>query len=549
MERKARIAIRHMNTQTFSPYRHDLEVLRGIAMVLIILLHGSLSFFNTPWPVQDGPGDETLAVIFLVIHGFQMPLFFVMSGFFTAMMWRTRGMKVWLGHRFRRIFMPLVFGLITVAPLTHWINEKLVDDALDRISRSAPSPLQFPSENIWSAAKLGDLDALKVHVSNQTDLNVPDPYMGFTALSWAILVGEVEVADQLIKAGADVNQKNREGTRPLHEAGFMGQDEIAALLLQNGAAVDVQDEDGATALNYAQTDWADTYLRVKNLQVRLDPVDTFYGRVRFAVLLSQYSLGGKVSALATNNIWRAVTTERIFHHLWLFWFLCWLILAFALYAAIADRFEWAGPPRTLILSPLRYLWLIPLTMVPQWFMSGRGAIPNFGPDNSLAILPMPYLLIYYGIFFFWGAFYYDSDDADAKVGKQWVITMPIALLVIFPVTLTLILSPDSYHKYHLASLILKAVYTWMLVFSLMGICHELITRENRVWRYISDVAYWLYLAHLPLVLVAQELVRAWNLPVIVEFGLVCVGVAGVLLLIHQFFLRYTFLGTLLNRHQ
>ena len=58
----------------------------------------------------------------------------------------------------------------------------------------------------------------------------------------------------------------------------------------------------------------------------------------------------------------------------------------------------------MILSPLRYLWLIPLTMAPQWFMAGRGAIPNFGPDNSLAILPMPYLVIYYGIFFFWGHF-------------------------------------------------------------------------------------------------------------------------------------------------
>ena len=138
-------------------------------------------------------------------------------------------------------------------------------------------------------------------------------------------------------------------------------------------------------------------------------------------------------------------------------------------------------------------------MAPQWFMAGQGAIPNFGPDNSLALLPMPYLLIYYGIFFFWGAFYYDADDADAKVGKQWVITMPIALLVIFPVTLILGLSPDSYQKYHLVSLILKAAYAWMLVFSLMGICHELITRESRVWRYISDVAYWLYLGHLPLI--------------------------------------------------
>lgn len=538
-----------MNTHTFSPYRHDLEVLRAIAMVLIIFFHGAMSFFDAPWPIQDVHQNETLSVIFLVIHGFQMPLFFVMSGYFTAMMWRTRGMKVWLGHRFRRVFMPLVFGLVTIVPLTHWMNEKLVADALERSTNAAPSPLQFPGENIWSAAKLGDLEALRGHVSNETDLDAQDPHTGFTALSWAILAGEVEVAEYLINAGADVNARNRDGTRPLHEAGFIGQDEIGALLLQNGAAVDVKDEDGQSVLNYAQADWGDTYSRVKKLQVRLDPVDTLYGRMRFATLLSQYSSGAKVPSLITNNLWRTLTTARIFHHLWLFWFLCWLVLVFALYALLADRFEWSGPPRTIILSPLRYLWLIPLTMAPQWFMAGRGAIPYFGPENSLAILPMPYLLIYYGIFFFWGAFYYDSDDTEAKVGKQWVITMPIALLVIFPVTLILGLSPDSAQQYHLVSLLLKATYAWMLVFSLMGISHELIARENRAWRYISDVAYWLYLAHLPLILLAQEIVRTWDLPALLKFSLVCCSATGVLLVIYQLFLRYTFLGTILNRQQ
>ena len=538
-----------MNAHPLSPYRHDLEILRAIAMLLILLFHGSLAYFDAPWPIQDAQANEGLAVIFLVIDGFQMQLFFVMSGFFTAMMWRTRGLKAWLGHRFRRVFMPLVFGLITVVPLTHWINEKLVEDAFQRVSSSAPSPLQFSSANIWSAVKLGDLEALEGHLSNEADLNAQDSEAGLTALSWAVLAGKVEIVERLIKAGADVNGKNREGTTPLHEAGFVGQDEIAALLLQNGAAAESRDENGQTPLNYAQTDWGDTHSRIKPLQVRLDPVDTFYGRIRFASLLSQYRSGGKIPALIQNDLWRVLTTGRVFHHLWLFWFLCWLILAFALYATIAERFEWVGLPRKIILSPLRYLWLIPLTMAAQWFMAGRGAIPSFGPDNSLAILPMPYIIIYYGIFFFWGAFYYDCDDTDAMVGKQWIITLPIALLVIFPVTLILGLSPSSFQEEHLILLALKAMYAWLIVFSLMGISHELISRESKIWRYISAVAYWLYLVHLPLVLVAQDIVRTWNLPGTVKFGLVCFGVVGVLLLIYQFFLRYTFVGTMLNTNQ
>lgn len=538
-----------MNTHTFSPYRHDLEVLRAIAMWLIILFHGSLAYFDAPWPIQDVQGNEGLAVVFLVIHGFQMQLFFVMSGFFTAMMWRTRGLKAWLGHRFRRAFMPLAVGLITIIPLTYWINEKLVEDAFQQASNSAPSPQQFSSANIWSAVKLGDVESVKAHLSNEADLNAQDPEAGLTVLSWAALTGQVEIVEHLIRAGADVNGKNRDGTTPLHEAGFMGQDEIAAVLLQNGAYVETRDENGRTPLNYAQTDWGDTHSRIKPLQVRLDPVETFYGRIRFASLLSQYNSSGKTPMLIQNDVWRLLTTGRVFHHLWLFWFLCWLILAFALYATIAARFEWAGPPRKMMLSPIRYLWLIPLTMAAQWFMAGKGAIPSFGPDNSLAILPMPHIIMYYGIFFFWGAFYYDCDDADTIVGKQWVITMPIALLVIFPVTLILGLSPSSFQNNHLILLALKAVYGWLMVFSLMGISHELISRGNKVWRYVSNVAYWVYLTHLPLILVAQDIVQTWDLPGAVKFGLVCSGVVGVLLLIYQFFLRYTFVGTMLNRNQ
>ena len=387
-------------------------------------------------------------------------------------------------------------------------------------------------------------------MANGVDLNAQDAQVGLTPLSWAAFVGDAEITEYLIKAGADVNGKNNDSGTPLHIAAFMGQDEIADLLLQNGADVEARDDNGETPLNHTQANWDRTHLRARELQIRLDPVDTLRGRTSIAAILIQHESTGKMPALKKqNSVWRILTTKRVFYHLWLFWFLCLLILAFVLYVAIVDRLQWKGPPQKIILSPLRYLWLVPLTMVPQWFMAGKGVVPNFGPDTSLSILPAPHLLIYYGIFFFFGALYYDCDDSTAKVGKQWVITLPLTLLIIFPITLTLGLTPSLLQRYHLVSVVLKVMYVWMMVCSLMGISHELISRESRVWRYISDVAYWLYLTELPLTLVAQGMVQAWNLPVSVKFGLICVGVTGILMLIHQFFLRYTFLGTLLNRNQ
>ena len=540
-----------MDTRATPNHRHDLEALRALAMLLIIAFYGALAFFDVPWPVQDVQKNEGFGVFFLIVHGFQMPLFFVTSGFFTAMLWRTRGVKGLLEHRFRRVFMPLVFGLITIAPLTYWINEQLIEATLQRARDAAPAPSEDSLRNIWVAVRTGNGEALKAHLANGVNLNAQDPQSGLTPLSWSAFVGEVAIAEQLVKAEADVNGKNRDGGTPLHEAVFMGRDRIARLLLRNGADVEERNDNGQTPLNLAQADWRDIYVRVAELQVKLDPVKAFYGRTRIATILTKYgSTGNLPNVKEESRLWRILTTGSVFAHLWLFYLLCWLVLAFALYATIAERRLWRGPPQKMIISPLRYLWLIPLTMVPQWFMAARGVIPNFGPDTFISPLPMPYIPIYYGIFFFVGAFYYDCDDSDANVGRQWIITMPVALLVIFPVTLILGLSPELLGLFRQpALLVLKAMYAWLMVFSLIGIARELISRESRVWRYLSDVAYWLYLAHLPLLLVVQEMIRTWPLPAVAKFCLVCFGVTGILLLIHQFFLRYTFLGTLLNRHQ
>ena len=480
-----------------------------------------------------------------------MPLFFLTSGFFTAMLWRMRGVKGLLEHRFRRVLMPLVFALVTIAPLTYWINEALNEATLQRARDAAPAPSEDSLTNIWVAVKTGNREALKTHLVDGVDLNAQNPQSGLTPLSWTVFVGEVDIAEQLVKAGADVDGKNKDSTTPLHQASFMGRDRIARMLLRNGADADARDDNGQTPLNYAQADWVDIYVRVRELQVKLDPVRAFYGRTRVATILTQYESTGKIPNVEKQSrLWRTLTTGGVFAHLWLFWLLCWLVLAFALYATIAERRLWRGPPPRIIVSPLRYLWLIPLTMVPQWFMAARGAIPNFGPDVFVSVLPMPYIPIYYGIFFFFGTFYYDCDDSETPIGRQWIITMPVALLVIFPVTLILGLSPHLLGQYRQpALLVLKATYAWLMIFSLIGISRELISRESRVWRYMSDVAYWLYLAHLPLLLVVQQMMRTWNLPAVVKFGLICFGVTGILLLIHQFFLRYTFLGTLLNRNQ
>jgi len=76
-------------------------------MLLGIVLHAMLSFVGWPvWPVQDINQSEFYGIPILFIHGFRMPLFFFVSGFFTMLLWKRKGTKELMSNRCKRIVLP-----------------------------------------------------------------------------------------------------------------------------------------------------------------------------------------------------------------------------------------------------------------------------------------------------------------------------------------------------------------------------------------------------------------------------------------------------------
>ena len=105
---------------------HDLDALRGVAMQLGIVLHSGV--FVLPeaqpiWPIHDASasGDPTYKQVIEIIHGFRMPVFFLLSGFFSALLWQRRGLRAMALQRLRRIGIPLVIACFTVLPLSIWL--------------------------------------------------------------------------------------------------------------------------------------------------------------------------------------------------------------------------------------------------------------------------------------------------------------------------------------------------------------------------------------------------------------------------------------------
>jgi len=106
--------ISDFSPEPIRPRRYDLDALRGFAMLLGIVLHAAIPFMPY-W--QDGDlGGGFLSGLFEFIHGFRMPLFFILSGYFTTMLWRGRDIRSLIIHRLRRVGLPLLIGLFTVLP-------------------------------------------------------------------------------------------------------------------------------------------------------------------------------------------------------------------------------------------------------------------------------------------------------------------------------------------------------------------------------------------------------------------------------------------------
>ncbi|MEC8973766.1 MAG: acyltransferase family protein, partial [Verrucomicrobiota bacterium] len=85
---------------------HDLDALRAFAMLLGIGLHGFMSFVALPlpvWPAQDIHQHDSYLFALHAIHGFRLQLFFLVSGFFTMMLFRQRGLRGLVKHRAKRI--------------------------------------------------------------------------------------------------------------------------------------------------------------------------------------------------------------------------------------------------------------------------------------------------------------------------------------------------------------------------------------------------------------------------------------------------------------
>jgi peptidoglycan/LPS O-acetylase OafA/YrhL len=100
---------------------HALDALRATMMLLGIYLHVVVGYTGDGrWPYIDPHPAHGINITLGVIHSFRMPTFYVMAGFFGALLWDRRGFAAFASNRAKRVLLPfavfwsLMFPLIAI---------------------------------------------------------------------------------------------------------------------------------------------------------------------------------------------------------------------------------------------------------------------------------------------------------------------------------------------------------------------------------------------------------------------------------------------------
>lgn len=167
--------------------------------------------------------------------------------------------------------------------------------------------------DIWTAAAAGDLVSIKRFLAHGDDLDIRHPITNATPLQSAVFNSQSEIVSFFIENGSDVNARDLFGNTPLIIAAFIGNVNVAEKLIKADADVTLRNHSFFSALEILQTSWPETEKLLQDLNVApISKEEVFTGRKKIdSLLLEAYQ------NVAEKDIWFAVImgmTELVKKH-------------------------------------------------------------------------------------------------------------------------------------------------------------------------------------------------------------------------------------------
>lgn len=170
-----------------------------------------------------------------------------------------------------------------------------------------------------TAAKNGDRATVTALLQQKLDVNAPEAD-GTTALHWAVRSDDLDLADRLIKAGANVKTANRYGITPLNLAGVNGSASMIDRLLKAGADANEVTTEGETALmTVARTGSVPAAKVLLANGAKVDAKETWQGQTALVWAVAQkhpemakelIAHGADVNVRSATKIWERQNTAE-----------------------------------------------------------------------------------------------------------------------------------------------------------------------------------------------------------------------------------------------
>jgi len=153
-----------MNIQQKAPREHHWDALRAVLMLLGIPYHVAMAYrANDIWIVNAGEGERIFTWSSEFIHLFRMPLFFVVAGYFAALLLARRDPATWLIDRLRRLGVPLLVSLVTLVPILNLFCELSnfpLKAAIASLQQNGASSGGYLIRHLWFLIVLIELSAV-----------------------------------------------------------------------------------------------------------------------------------------------------------------------------------------------------------------------------------------------------------------------------------------------------------------------------------------------------------------------------------------------------
>lgn len=260
-----------------------------------------------------------------------------------------------------------------------------------------------------------------------------------------------------------------------------------------------------------------------------------------------YSLAG-----ATSNLPLAI--DFLFVHLWFLYDLMILCVVACALRMLSARIPERLRARALDLferlvhrggiAILALAAALPLYRMQSWDIDYYG-----GP------FPAPRLLVLYGLFFAFGwMLFRRRATLDGFKRQAWIaLAAGVACFLVhrYFVDIGCHSQPDRIctgtdEGDHLGAIAFLALCMSFLAYSLFGLFRRYMDNPSPLWRYVADASFWMYLVHVPIVMLLPVLLVGVPLPGIVKLAIVVVASIGLMLLTYRYFVRSTVIGMQLN---